>query len=109
MPWASFLHIRESAKGIWVEEIETVIEVNFDSNWECEKLLLGIGQLEGNVMLLDKLPGASAGGRLLAEMQPDLLDCRPKLQSLGGCRHLEPLHHGDQCFEPQLCQTLLQS
>ena len=48
------------------------------------KFLLGVCQLEGNIVLLDKLAGASAGGRLLAEVKPHLLDRRPKSQSLGG-------------------------
>ena len=55
------------------------------------KLLLGVSQLEGNIVLLNKLPRTSASCRLLAKMKPHLLDCRTKPQSLRGWSHLEPV------------------
>ena len=46
--------------------------------------LLGIGQFCLHVIFLHELPGAGAGGGLLAEVEPHLLEGRPQLQGLAG-------------------------
>merc|ERR1719189_2120991 len=50
------------------------------STFTDQQRKLGVSQLEGNIVLLNELPSTSAGCRLLAKMEPHLLDCRTKPQ-----------------------------
>ena len=43
---------------------------------------LGIGRLDGDVVLLDELANAGAGGRLLAKVEPDFFQNRRELDGL---------------------------
>ena len=46
--------------------------------------LLRIGQFSLHIIFLHKLPSAGAGGGLLAEVEPHLLEGGPQLQGLAG-------------------------
>ena len=71
------------------------------------KIVLGVGELERNIVLLNKLAGSSTGGGLLAQVEPHLLDRRPELQGFGGGRHLQPATKVTRALPPFMLKSAI--
>ena len=69
------------------------------------KIVLGVGELERNIVLLNELTGSSTGGGLLAQVEPHLLDRRPELQGFGGGRHLQPATKVTRALPPFMLES----
>ena len=71
------------------------------------KIVLGVGELERNIVLLNKLAGSSTGGGLLAQVEPHLLDRRTELQGFGGGRHLQPAAKVTRVLPPFMLESAI--
>ena len=102
-PWASYLHIRGSAMEICQGDFKFTKKRNSAFKMQSTffwKIVLGVGELERNIVLLNKLAGSSTGGGLLAQVEPHLLDRRTELQGFGGGRHLQPASKVTRALPP---------
>ena len=109
-PWASCLHTRGSAMEICQGEFKftkkrnSAFKVQLTFFW---KIVLWVGELERNIVLLNKLAGSSTGGGLLAQVEPHLLDRRPELQGFGGGRHLQPATKVTRALPPFMLESAI--
>ena len=82
----------------------SVIKMQLTFFW---KIVLGVSELERNIVLLNELAGSSTGGRLLAQVEPHLLDRRTELQGFGGGRHLQPATKVTRALPPLMLESAI--
>ena len=106
-PWASYLHIRGSAMEICQGDFKFTKKKEISLSTFFWKIVLGVGELERNIVLLNELAGSSTGGGLLAQVEPHLLDRRTELQGFGGGRHLQPATKVTRALPPLMLKSAI--